>query len=554
MKNWDSKKKAAFTQAMGKKKFSKGGMVRRLANRKYFDDGGPVTEQSLTTLGGPRSGGVHENAANPNTGILGTIGGALGLNNNYQAAGADIQPGTNAEQLNNEYAGVQRAFGNQEGMTNILAPQAGAGVANQNLLAEQLAGMTRGEGPNPALNQLHQATAENVANQAALMAGQRGSSANAGLLARQAAQQGAKIQQDAAGQAATLQAQQQIAAQNNLANLAGNQINQAGTAANTLNQARQNEQTILQNANTAANSAAVGMQSNINNVNAQTAAGNQGMAGKILGGVTSAVSGIGFKEGGVVGKDGQPAEKEHHIKLAEMNAAAIMHGRQNFAQGGAPSQLMTGPITPAHSNWGSQFSAQSSPGPGPNIEATHIETPKDSGDFDKIGNKIGGLFKKDSANQSDEEARQGYLDADSMLGVEGVDNASEMLPAAGGPEDLAMFAFDGGKVGPHKSHVANICFAEGGEVPAMVSPQEVYLSPEKVRKVIREGADPMRIGHVVPGAPKVKGKNSLKNDTVPMTLEEGGVVIPLSVTKHKMASEKARQFVQKAVARKKARR
>lgn len=100
-------------------------------------------------------------------------------------------------------------------------------------LADQLSQMAQGQGPNPALTQLNQTTGQNVANQAALMAGQRGAGANAGLIARQAAQQGGALQQQAVGQAATMRANQQLGAigalqgqQQMLASLANQRVGQ----------------------------------------------------------------------------------------------------------------------------------------------------------------------------------------------------------------------------------------------------------------------------------------------------------------------------------------
>jgi hypothetical protein len=74
-----------------------------------------------------------------------------------------------------------------------------------------------GQGPNPALEMLRQSTGQNVANQAALMAGQRGAAGNVGMMARQAANIGTQAQQQGIGQAAQLQAQQQQEAMRNLA-------------------------------------------------------------------------------------------------------------------------------------------------------------------------------------------------------------------------------------------------------------------------------------------------------------------------------------------------
>lgn len=506
----DASKKAAFVQAFKRQNFAKGGAVRRL-KRHNFADGG------ATTLAGPISSGVNLNAKNPNTGILGTVGGALGLNNNFQAAGANVTPGVNTAQLNQAYTGAQGGLDAQNALTNTLMPEAQVGVNNQDVLANQLLGMSQGQGPNPALAQLAQATGQNVSNQAALAAGQRGASGNVGLMARQAAQAGAGAQQTAAGQAATQEAQQQIAAQGTLANLSNNQINQAGTGVTAQNTAQQNEQGILQGANTASNNAAAQMQSNINNTNAQTAGSNQGMAGKLFGSVESAASGLigGLAKGGVVGE-----EKDHHIKLAEMNAAALMHGRENFAQGG-------------QANWAGQYMNQGPGGSGPSIEATPAMAPQDQTPYDFSVKPY----------QSDADAKAGYAKADQVLGAEGA-NPETMGDASGGLSELATMAAHGGEM---KSHFHEY-FSEGGAVPAMVSPGELYLSPEKVRKVIHEGIDPKAIGERFKGKAKVKG-DSLKNDTIPKTLEEGGVVID---RKNMGTREKRELFVHRALAKKRA--
>ncbi len=410
---------------------------------------------------------VQSNATNPNTGFLGTINGALGLNNNFQASSANVTPGTNAEQLGNAYTGAQNALAGQQALATTLAPQAATAVQNQNALANQYAAMAQGRGPNVAQNQLNQATGQNVAQQAALMAGQRGSGANAGLLARQNAMQGAGIQQQAAGQAATLGAQQQIAAQNNLANLSNAQISQTGQAATGLSSAAQGEQGILQGANNAFNNSIVGMQSNINNVNSQTSAANQNMAGNTMGGIMKGVSAISsmFAEGGEVDQE--------------------------------PTDL--GKFTPAPSDAGSS----------PNIPGTSA-LPADQTNF---SDSMGGGSKGGGG------------------GGGGIMGLAAML-AKGGPIHSDHY----------HAHVSNY-FAKGGKVPAMVSPGEIYLTPENVHKVVNEGADPLKIGQRIGGKAKVKG-DSYKNDTIRADLDEGGVVVD---RKNAMDSSKAALFVHQSL-------
>ena len=275
-------------------------MIRKIAGRHYFDGGGS------TTLTGPTSTGSGAAATVNNNGLIGGISNILGQNNQFQGQSAGINSGTNTAQLNNAYTGAQSGLTQQQQLAGEVAGGGQQGVNTQNALTGQLEGVINGTGPNAAQTALNQNTATNVANQAALMAGQRGANANPGLIARESAQQGAATQQAAVGQGATLQAQQQIAAQGQLANLASTQVGQQAGAVGGLNTAQQSEQSILQNANTANNNANVAQQSNINNVNAATAAGNQQQAGNMLSGLSnvasSAISGIGslFARGGSV--------------------------------------------------------------------------------------------------------------------------------------------------------------------------------------------------------------------------------------------------------------
>lgn len=148
--------------------------------------------------------------------------------------------------------------------------------AQQQNLAQALLQQTQGTGPNPAQAQLAQATGQNVAQQGALMASQRGASANPALLARQAAQQGAGIQQNAAGQAATLQAQQQLAAQQAL------QQQQQAMAGNALS-----AEQIQQGGQASQNTAIVGGTNGANEINAGISKSNAQTQGGILGGLIS---------------------------------------------------------------------------------------------------------------------------------------------------------------------------------------------------------------------------------------------------------------------------
>ena len=527
-----------FNERMSKRqKLSKGGMIKKIAGRHYFDDGGS------TTLGGPTSSnnGNGGNTVN-NNGLVGTVGNELGLNNEFQAQSANIQNGTNVGQLNAAYQGAQNGLNQQQTLAGQVAPGTQQGLNTQNALTGQLEGVVNGTGPNAAQAALNQNTSTNVANQAALMAGQRGSAANPGLIAREAAQQGAATQQQAVGQGATLQAQQAIAAQQQLAGLAQTQVGQGAQAIQGVNNAQQNEQNILQGANTSANNANVAMQSNINNVNAGVSAANQQQAGNIVNGIGGALSNVPvigslFEKGGEV--------SDHHCAGPKCTDRA--HYAHMMADGG--SLQVTG--SPAQVGVGPWLNSNTSAA-APNVSSAPIAQPN-------VGNPFAFLDKKKSPGSSAPSvpgpsggtpitgmdtgagsAAQASQDATMPIDAGAGSNISDILSAVGPAAELAQA--NGGMIDWHEH------FSGGGAVPAMVSAKERYLNPEEVRKVVQEGADPLKLGTVFKGKAKVKG-DSLKNDTIKTSLQEGGVVIPRHITTMKSPhkSDKAALFVHKAV-------
>lgn len=181
-----------------------------------------------------------------------------------------------AQQAN---AGIQ----GQQDFVNALQGQ--NGIANQSSVYNQFQDVANGKGPNPAQAMLAQQTGQNVATQAALMAGQRGAGANAGLIARQAGQQGGALQQNAIGQGATLQAQQSLGALGQLSGIAGQQVGQEQNALTAYNQAAQGNQGQLLNSLQGQNAVISGQQ------NAQTAA-NAGIAGINAGAQNAANAGL----------------------------------------------------------------------------------------------------------------------------------------------------------------------------------------------------------------------------------------------------------------------
>lgn len=231
----------------------------------------------------------------------------------FQAKGADIQKPITTAQAETANTIASNAVNNVMDYNNLLQRNNYIGqqdnvFTQQQRLADMLTQQAAGGGPNPALAQLAQATAANTANQAALMAGQRGSGANAGLIARQAAMQGSANQQQMAGQAAVMQAQQQLAAQQMLAQQQSQmQASTMGMINNQMNAANMGQQGSLQYQNNilggiaSQNNAVVGNQANVNSTNASMAQANMGSQDKLLGGVMKGAGGaLGLNQGGSV--------------------------------------------------------------------------------------------------------------------------------------------------------------------------------------------------------------------------------------------------------------
>lgn len=412
-------------------------------------------------------------------GFVSEVGSLLGGGNNnsqFQATSANILNPTTVDQSNAAYGQSQNALMQQQQLANALGAQ--NGIGNQSSVYNQLQGVANGTGPNPATAQLAQATSANTANQAALMAGQRGVGANVGLLARQAAQQGAANQQNAIGQAATLQAQQQLGALGQLGGLATQQVAQQQNAVSALNSGAQNEQSQILGGIQGQNNAIVSNQSNINNANSGLAQTNANNAAKFTGGELNSI-------GGAVNTLLSGAPKAYGGLV------------EKFADGGVPTAIP---------------------------------------DVSQVNDGSGGGSSGSSSAMS---SLLPLLLAAANGGI--VNPKVAQVPAA------ERFS---GALAPHIQHIAEIYhpqkFAGGGKVNSLVSPGEVYLSPEKAKEVARDGKNPLKEGKKVPGEPKVKG-NSYANDVVPAKLQEGGVVIPNSIMQSSDPAGNAAAFVKKLV-------
>lgn len=562
---------------------------------------------------------------------LGAGGNSAAAGANFQAAGTNIINPVGVNDIPAAQGNVNTALTQQQAFTQAL--QAQNGVGNQSNVFNQLGGIANGTGPNPAAAALAQSTSANTANQAALMASQRGAGANTGLIARQAAQQGGANQQQSAGQAATMQANQSLNALNLQGGIAGQQVsNQAGATQN-LNVSSQNEQQNLLNAIAAQNNANVAMQSNQNSSNAGVAqqvarnqanlasslsggVANSGILGALAGGVGAAANGIGSALGlgsspddpnyGTSEGEGAADDTTYGIDpstgaqegagtfgpaadvVEELNKGGKVPAKKKaYADGGDVSDEQYGSSdesgnAPTSANQTQQAASNSMPAQQsfmPSQAEPTVTNEVSTGPKSSVGkfltnpsptaltasaspdfssgvqdSSAGNLGKGISAGMINSAVRgpTNYGSGDWEDTAEGIGDTIIGAVAAAGSGMAPAFAAtsaanaaSNSQSGPSgDSNLAKGGTAKGhksGKVPAMVSPGEMYLPPKKAQAVAAKKAPPM-IGEMIPGKAKVKG-DSLKNDTVPKTLETGGVVIPRSIMNHPDAAKKAAAFV-----------
>ncbi len=542
-------------------------------------------------------------------GLSGLFGGDNGAD--WQAQNAQLQQSVNQQQIQQAMANAaapQNAQGNQalaqqQAFANAVAAQNGLGnqsavFGQEQGLANQYQNIANGQGPNPAQAMLAQQTGNNISAQAALMAGQRGAGANAGLLARQAAQQGAATQQQAVGQGATMQAQQSLAAlgqlqgqQAQMANLANTQVGQQAAAnqmqANTamglqgLNQqnALANQQTLL-GAGQGQQQQALGNVQQQNQANVGIAQGNQQFQAGMIGGLANSIGGAAsslFAEGGEVKKpqkmaDGGPAlmdtslgySSPQPLTMPQMGDSAMAQsaptlgvapqaGPDPFGTGTTSSQLQLGANAAAQGQSSGPFTTGNSQNP-----------------MYQAGSQVGGAAGKGAKGIASLMSSSGGSGAGAGEAAAALSQGGPVKMADGGGLSslmhlapmIAMLAQGGEVYDEPRSYIGKhhmskmkgvqamdrVMMAKGGKVPALLSPGEIYLNPEQVKQVA-QGLRKPTDGKKVPGQAKVKG-DSLKNDVVNAKLEEGGIVLPRHVTMASDKEEKAKKFVEAVLAKK----
>ena len=467
--------------------------------------------------------------------IGGLFNGSQGTN--YQGGQPQnlIEPST-AQQAADQYGNVNQGLNQQQAFINAVNGQNGLG--NQSQVYGQLQGVANGTGPNPAQAMLAQSTGQNVAAQGALAAGQRGSSANAGLIARQAAQAGSQAQQQAAGQAATMQAQQSLGALSAAGQMANQQVAQQAQAIGNYNQFAQGSQSNILNSIAQQNSANVGAQGSINSANSGVAQVNAGNQGKLGAGILSGFSGL----GGVLGATGGEVKADqigNNPKLQQSRVTLSSGGGvdaptpTSFSQylanfGKASQQQQQDPVYSAGAKFGAGVA---------NLGKSLFSSSPDTGGVLPVTNP-GGAPDMNAALQNN-LGYQGF--GTSSVAAPAEATTSMVAPAAAADSGSALAASGAGGVLADLGPAAVLAAAHGGKVPALLSPGEKYLPPTQAKKVAQGKESPMK-GKTVPGQAKVSG-DSLVNDTFKTTLQEGGVVIPRSVMGSKNPEKAAAAFV-----------
>lgn len=469
--------------------------------------------------------------------VSGLGGGALFGPKGGSPEGANIQQGTSIGDVQGAQQGAQNSLESQKALLSALQAQNGLGqqnVAGQNQLglANQLAGangvgiqqnavnglqntagmyqnIASGRGPNPAQAMLQQATGQNVANQAALMAGQRGAGSNVGLMARQAAQTGAGIQQQAVGQGATMQANQQL---NALSGLTNAQQAVGGLGSNLTNQQAGANQAYANQANQVA-----GQQIGATTTNAQANLANQqSMQGALQGVNNSNVA-------------SQASMNAGNVDLSKTNTGGLQSVTGGVLQGAGKI------IGMAHG--GQIYMAE---GGDPTVAAPQAAAPAASGPASFFGKFLQGATSSGGNNEGEGKESSGpSTGADSLRkGTADLIGSFKGKPKGQDGTTLAT-----GDIGFGPSQMAPAPADDMG--PATGSPSVMMSAKGGLAK---------KGGHVTPKSPSQRAEkkgDSYSNDKVPAMLSAGEIVLPRSVTQSKDPVGAASKFVAQVLAKRK---
>jgi hypothetical protein len=500
----------------------------------------------------------------------------FGGGNSYQAAQSPMmgmpRPGETPEQFRRrqqqEYeaknAGYERTLNQalresqgvgrqQTGLSNDLRSRMNQNIdfggANNSLEQQQkmidsISAQARGEGPNPALDQLRMTTDANIRSQAGALASSRG--LNPALAARQASMAGANMNQEAAGQAAIQSAQQQLGAQQ----LAGNLLGQRAGLQSQMSGMNAQQQQAYANllAQALANQRSQGMQQQglaagqqgsyqdrlqnawnaMNNINAGVAAQNANTSGQygqgIMGGLSSGLAAMGLAEGGEVPYP--EGHKKTDIVMAEFDKGKLKSSSGKKVTN--PKQAIAIALSEQR-----KFEKMSKGG------VSHETLDDFALEVAKRGAKMasGGIAQYQAFQSGDPlsaEISSADLNKGSQMMGAGMEKAGEGLGSFL-KDKFASAAPIGGSPGLMGLQGGNSKFS------IMGAPEGAGMFGASLGAV-----PPMSSGGKVSGRAEIKG-DSEKNDKVPVLLSPGEVVIPRSAVQD---PEEAHAFLDKILKKK----
>ncbi len=270
---------------------------------------------------------------------IGAVKGAFSSSGKGPEQGGGMpERAVDAGMANKQLGQNQAALGQQQAFLNAL--QAQNGVGNQSNVYNQLSGVASGQGPNPAQAMLRNATGQNAAQTAALMGSGRGVSQNAGMIARQAGQAGANLQQQSVGQGAAMQANQSLGALGQMGGIAGQQVGNQMAATQAMTAAQQQQYQQMLDQIKSQNQTAAGMQENINTGNTQL--GLQGnkqladMAGGVMNAGGAALGALGSPKTTAQPQGGTPGMtlNQYQSQNTGTKPTQTMNSGQGLAAGG----------------------------------------------------------------------------------------------------------------------------------------------------------------------------------------------------------------------------
>jgi len=463
----------------------------------------------------------------------------------FQAQSANVANPSTQQQADTTYAQEQGSLAQQSALASAL--QAQGGLQNQSNTYNQLQNVSQ-NGSQLANAQLTGATNQGIQQAAGTVASQKG--LNPALAARMAGEQAANSTQTAANQSAQLQAQTQLNALGQQASLAnqqaGQQIGQTNT--NTQTAMGMNNQVLqgIQGQNNA-NVSNVGQQ---NSANSAIAKGNQGAQSGLVGGLMNSLGTAATMLAYDGGKVPAPKYMANGGQATQFDQPMQDMGGPNYAAmapGPAPAGQvpMTAQVAQVNNPIAKPKSSAIAGILKGNPQSTQGQDPVYSG-ASALGNGLMALGKSLFGGAPSDGSSGGPPPATS-------DDDSSSKPAQFSPSSKLSFNLGGDDssskspskmfgVGNASSLMSALpAMARGGKVPAMVSPGEIYLKPREAREVAKGKKSPMS-GERIAGVAPVRG-NSIKNDIVPKTLDEGGVVIPKSILEGPRPHQEAYKFV-----------